>query len=175
MLLTLRLLAAAALAAVVGIHLAIASDYFPVGDRPFSLGDSFLVQSAVAVLLLLALLVRDRRPPWVAALVFGVLSLATLLLSRTVGIPVPGLPVRFQESWIPTSVATAAAEGLLIAAVATQLLLAGRRSTAMPDPPRADRTASRSASNVTLLTRLSGRTVTTGAWPTNLIMTDTPS
>lgn len=126
MLLSLRWLAAAALAAVAGIHLAVASNYFSIGDRPFSLGDSFLIQSAVALLLLVGLFVRNRRPLWVAALTFAVGSLVALLLSRTTGIPVPGLPVRFEESWIPTSVATAVAEVALIAAAVGYLIL-GRR------------------------------------------------
>lgn len=94
-----RVLSAAALVGIGGVHLAIAGDYTVIGNRPVSLGDQFYAQSGVAVALALALLVRPHLLVWLAAAGFAAGSLAVLVYSRYKTIPVPGFPGGFMETW----------------------------------------------------------------------------
>jgi len=97
--LLLRVLTGVALLIVAGVHVAIAPDYIGLGKRPFSLGDQFYIQSVVAVVLTIALLVRPHLLVWLATAGFAAGSLAVLVYSRYKTIPVPGFPPGFMESW----------------------------------------------------------------------------
>lgn len=115
--------------AVVHVKLALADGYTSIGTRPFSLGDQFLAQSAAAVVLAALLLLRPRPLVWWGVAVLSALSILGLLLSRTVGIPLPGLPVPFVESWLPSAVLSLVVEVVaLICAVLALLHL--RRGSA---------------------------------------------
>ena len=99
MALGIRILAALALALNAAVHLKLADDYTAVGSRPLSLGDQFYAQSAVAVVLALALLIRPHVLVWLATAAFSAVSLAALVVSRYTPIPVPGLDGGWQEAW----------------------------------------------------------------------------
>ena len=110
----LRVLTAAALVANAVIHLRIAEDYTAVGDRPLSLGDQFYAQSAVAVLLALALLVRPHALVWLAAVGFSAVSLLAVVVSRYTPIPVYGFDGGWQEAWTDDARRAAAVEAVAI-------------------------------------------------------------
>src|SRR5687768_14832408 len=95
----LRVLAALALALNAAIHLKLADDYTAIGTRPLSLGDQFYAQSAVAIVLALALLIRPHVLVWLATAAFSAVSLAALVVSRYTPIPVPGWDGGWQEAW----------------------------------------------------------------------------
>lgn len=95
----LRVLTAVALVGVAVVHLRIASDYVGLGSRPLSLGDQFYAQSAAALALAVALLVRPHRLVWLATVLFSLASLGALVYSRYKCLPVPGFDGCFQETW----------------------------------------------------------------------------
>lgn len=105
----LRILTALALVGVAVVHLRIAQDYTGLGSRPLSLGDQFYAQSAAALLLAVALLVRPHRLVWVATALFAAGSLAVLVWSRYRCLPVPGFDGCFQETWAVDGAKPAAA------------------------------------------------------------------
>ena len=90
---------AAALLGVAAVHLAIAGDYTGIGKHPLSLGDQFYVQSVVAIVLGLVLLVRPHLLVWLATAGFAAGSLAVLVYSRYKTIPV--LRASHPGSWRP--------------------------------------------------------------------------
>ena len=97
--LLLRVLTGVALLVVAGVHIAIAGTYSGIGKHPFALGDQFYIQSVIAVVLTVALLVRPHLLVWLATAGFAAGSLAVLVYSRYKTIPVPGFPPGFMETW----------------------------------------------------------------------------
>lgn len=97
--LILRLLTAVALAGVAAVHLDIAGTYTSIGKHPLALSDQFYAQSAVAIVLALALLVRPHLLVWLASAGFAAGSLAVLVYSRYKTIPVYGFGPGFSETW----------------------------------------------------------------------------
>ncbi|MCU1602474.1 MAG: hypothetical protein JWO22_3183 [Frankiales bacterium] len=114
--LALRVLAFLALVGVAVVHLKIAGNYKGVGKDPLSLPDQFYAQSAVAILLGVALIAAPRQAVWAASLLFGLGSLSVLVYSRYKALPVYGFPPGFQESWHAEGAKLAAVfEGVTIA------------------------------------------------------------
>lgn len=95
----LRILTGAALVGIAVVHLQIAGNYPGIGTQPLALDTQFYVQSAIAVLLTVALLVRPHRLVWLMSALFAAGSLAVLVYSRYNPLPVYGFPGGFQESW----------------------------------------------------------------------------
>jgi hypothetical protein len=95
----LRVLTAVALVGVAVVHLRIAPDYEGLGRHPLALTDQFYAQSAGALLLAVAVLVRPHRLVWLATVGFAVASLGGLVYSRYRCLPVPGFDGCFQETW----------------------------------------------------------------------------
>jgi multisubunit Na+/H+ antiporter MnhC subunit len=97
--LMLRVLTALALVGVAVVHLDIADGYAELGKHPLSLGDQFYAQSAIAILLAIALLVKPHFVIWFATAGFALGSLAVLVYSRYKTIPIYGFPGGFTETW----------------------------------------------------------------------------
>jgi len=114
--LPLRILTALALIGVAVVHLSIAGDYKGVGKHPLALTDQFYAQSAIAILLALAVIAAPRQAVWAASAVFGLGSLAVLVYSRNKALPVYGFPPGFMETWAAKGAKLAAVfEGITIA------------------------------------------------------------
>ncbi len=97
--LILRVLTGVALVGVAVVHLRIVDNYEGLGTRPLSLPDQFYAQSAVAILLTIALLVRPHLLVWLAAVGFAIGSLGVLFYSRYNCLPIYGFDGCFQETW----------------------------------------------------------------------------
>lgn len=130
-----RLVAAAALAVVAGVHLDLAGGCALVGDE-VTQGDLFRVQAAVAGVVALALLVRPARVVWLVAAAVGLASLLAVVVTVYVAVPATGpLPRVFEPVWYAEKAVAAVAAGTALVAALTGLLLTVR--PARPSPPRA--------------------------------------
>ena len=126
--LPVRILTGLALVMVAVLHLKIAGNYVDLGTKPFSIGYQFYAQAAGAFLLTVALAVKPHRLVWLAVLGFGLLSFGALVYSRYKGLPVPGLPGGFQESWdVPQAKNVAYAEVAAIVLALVGLVLSSGR------------------------------------------------
>ena len=128
--LILRVLTGLALLGVAIVHLDIASTYQEVGKHPLALSDQFYAQSAIALVLAVALIVKPHLLVWLAAVGFGVGSLAVLVYSRYETIPIYGFPPGFQETWMAKGAQQAAVfEGAAIVLALAGAALARRRKS----------------------------------------------
>jgi len=120
----LRVVAAAALCLSAYLHLDLARGPLAGGGQ-ITLAGLFTAQAVVAVVVAVAVLLRPRRPAWVAVAVVGLASLAALVLSVYVQIPAVGpFPTLYEPVWYPEKAAAAVAAAL--ASVAALVALAGR-------------------------------------------------
>lgn len=131
----LRVLTAIALVGVAVVHLQIAPDYQGLGTHPLALSDQFYAQSAIAILLALALLVRPHGLVWLATAGFAAGSIAVLVYSRYNCLPIPGFDGCFQETWAvqgaqPALAFELAALALSAVALALPVMTRGRRISA---------------------------------------------
>lgn len=116
-----RLITAAALGVVAGVHLYLAPRYAVVGDT-VTLRDLLLIQAAVAATSALALLVRPGRLVWLAAGAVGLASLSAVVVTVYVAVPAFGpLPRVFEPIWYVEKVVAALAAGTAVAAAAVGL------------------------------------------------------
>ena len=110
------------------VHLDLASDYDPVRTDTLSQGDLFRVESALAILAALLLLVRPRR--WTAAFAALVAGggLAAVLLYRYVDVGQIGpIPSMYEPTWYTEKTNSAIAEGVAFVAAVVLVLLPWRR------------------------------------------------
>ncbi len=135
--LLVRLVAAAALTVVAGVHLDLAAGYALVGDQ-VTQGDLFRVQAAVAGVVALALLVRPARVVWLMAAAVGLASLLAVVVTVYVAVPAVGpLPRIFEPVWYAEKAVAAVAAGAALLAALTGLLLAVRQAHPSPPPAHA--------------------------------------
>ena len=135
--LLVRLVAAAALLVVAGVHLDLAAGYALIGEQ-VTLGDLFRVQAGVAGLVALAVLVRPARVVWLAAAAVGFASLLAVVATVYVAVPAIGpLPRIFEPVWYAEKVVAAVAAGAAVLAALTGLLLAVRQGRPSPAPATA--------------------------------------
>jgi hypothetical protein len=128
--LVLRILAGIGLIGIAAVHLDIAKDYKGLGKHPLALTDQFYAQSAMAIVLILALAVRPHFLVWAATALFAVGSLAVLVYSRYNTIPIYGFDPGFMESW--------SAKGAKLAAASEALtILAAGAGAFLSKPARA--------------------------------------
>ncbi len=120
----LRVVAAAALAVVAGVHLRLAPGYSLLGDS-VTQGDLFRAQAAVAAVVALALLFRASRVVWLAAAAVGLASLLAVVVTVYVAVPALGpLPRIFEPIWYGEKVVAAVAAGTALTVAGAGLLLA---------------------------------------------------
>ena len=125
--LTVRLVAAVALAVVAGVHLHLAAGYMAIGDL-VTQGDLFRVQAAVAAVVALALLARPTRVVWLLATAVGLASLLAVVVTVYVAVPAVGpFPRVFEPVWYAEKVVGAAAAAAASLAGLAGLRLTGRR------------------------------------------------
>lgn len=135
--LVVRLVAAAAMAVVAGVHLDLAAGYALVGDQ-VTQGDLFRVQAGVAGVVALALLVRPARVVWLMAAAVGLASLLAVVVTVYVAIPAVGpLPRIFEPVWYAEKAIAALAAGAALLAALTGLPLAVRQARPSPPPAHA--------------------------------------
>lgn len=120
----LRGLAAASLAVSGYLHLTLAQGPLVSGGQ-ITIAGLYIAQGVVAGLVAAWLLVRARRPAWVAAGLVGLASLLAVVASVYVEIPAIGpFPVLYEPLWYPVKVLSAVTAGLPAAAA---LMVLGRR------------------------------------------------
>jgi predicted acyltransferase len=144
----IRVATAAGLAIDAYVHLDLASQYSESGGT-INEGVLFRVESVVAVLAAVAVLVSGRLAVHLAALVVAGSALAVMLVSRYADLgPIGPLPNLYDPVWFPETLLAAYAEGAAIAtALAGVVIITGRawraRRTAgparQPDPRASDR------------------------------------
>ena len=133
----LRVLAAAALVVVAGVHVRLAPGYSLVGDQ-VTQGALFRVQAAIATVVALALLARPVRLVWLAAATVGLASLLAVVVTVYVAVPAIGpLPRIFEPIWYGEKVVAAAAAGTALVTSLAGLVLARRGRQGDAPPPRA--------------------------------------
>ena len=112
------------------VHLDLASGYDPVKTSTLSQGDLFRVQSVVAILAALLLIVRPRRWSAAIAAVVAGSALAAVLVYRYVDIGQIGpIPSMYEASWYTEKTISAIAEAAAFVAAVVLLFVPWRRST----------------------------------------------
>jgi hypothetical protein len=130
----LRLLVAASLVTDAVVHFLLAPGYQLANPGGIGQGNLFYLESGVAILVALYVLIRGSRPAYFAALLVAGSALAAVLLSTYVDLPAIGpIPAMHEPVWFFEKTLSAAAEGLG-AVLAIVGLAAGRRTGSQQAP-----------------------------------------
>ena len=110
-------------------HLELAPSYDAAQGTALTVGDLFRVQGVLALLLGVALLVRDRWWAWTAAAAAMAASLLAVLASVYVQVdPIGPLPTLYEPVWYADKTLTAYAEGAFVVLAAVRLVVWRLRS-----------------------------------------------
>lgn len=108
------------------VHLQLASGYQAAAPGGIGEGTIFRIESAVAVLVALAVLIRPGRAAYAVALVVALSALGAVLLYRYVDVPALGpIPSMYEPVWFAKKTATAIVEAAASIGAATGLLTVG--------------------------------------------------
>lgn len=108
----LRLLTAAALLVDAGVHLHLAPGYQAGSPQGIGQGTLFLLESAVAGLAALAVLLNGGRTAYACALLVAFSAFAAVVLYRYVDLPAFGpVPAMYEPVWYFEKALSAVAEG----------------------------------------------------------------
>ncbi|MFF2243560.1 hypothetical protein ACFVTM_05210 [Arthrobacter sp. NPDC058130] len=126
---TLRILTAAALFIDAGVHIHLAPGYQAASPGGIGQGNLFLLESAVAVLAGLWVLLRGSRAAYAAAFVVALSAFICVVAYRYVDIPAIGpFPAMYEPVWYFEKSLSAVAEGAGAILAAVGFARAGRRS-----------------------------------------------
>lgn len=125
--LVLRALIALALLVDAVVHLDLASGYQLSAPSGLGAGNLFRLESVVAVIAALFVLVRGSRTSYAAAFVVAASALSAVLLYRYVDVPALGpFPAMYEPVWFPEKTLSAIAEAVATIAAGAVLLRSRR-------------------------------------------------
>lgn len=129
---TLRILTAAALFVDAGVHIHLAPGYQAANSAGIGQGSLFLLESTVAVLAGLYVLLRGSRAAYAVAFVVALSAFVAVVAYRYVNIPAFGpFPSMYEPIWYLEKSLCTVAEGVGAVLAAVGFARAGRR-TARP-------------------------------------------
>lgn len=109
----LRLLVAATLVIDAAVHFRLAPGYQLANPGGIGQGNLFYIESAVAVIVAVYVVIRRSRSAYFAALLVAGSALAAVLVSTYVALPAIGpIPAMYEPVWYLEKTLSAAAEGL---------------------------------------------------------------
>jgi len=109
----LRLLVVAALVTDAVVHILLAPGYQLANPGGIEQGNLFYLESAVAILAALYVLIRGSRPAYFVALAVAGSALAAVVLATVVRLPAIGpIPSMYEPIWFFEKTLTAVAEGV---------------------------------------------------------------
>jgi len=128
----LRLLLAATLVVDAVVHFRLAPGYQLANPGGIGQGNLFYIESAVAVVVAVYVIIRGSRPAYCAALLVTGSAVAAVLLSTAVALPAIGpIPAMFEPVWYFEKTLSAVAEGLGVVLSIVGLTLV-RRTASRP-------------------------------------------